>query len=228
MEPDTNSLNQMSIFLPILFLLVVELSAVARRIDVENLSNSTRPKLRWWVFTVPNLGRFVYIHTACLAILSFVLFIGLNIASGLLSAGIVLASIILMLILPLIEIEEYDSLLYKKDSLDSYRFHFLFVGSLTLLFSLYPIGSTVLGLTGGSLLQFSYLVLVLAVFPVLGSVFFVRRLEADLRSIMSGYKTGIVEAVANSVIISLVIWMIFIFVTLIAYDSSILTELIPV
>ena len=226
MEPDTSSLDQMSVFLPILFLIVVELSAVARRIDVKELSNSIRPKLHWWWFTVPNLGRFIYIHTACLSILSFALFIGLNIASGLLSAGVVLASIILMLILPLIEIEEYDSLLYKKDSLDSYRFHFLLVGGLALLFSMYPLGSTVLQLTGGPLAQFSYLVLVLAIFPVFGSVFFVRRLEADLQSIVSSYKSGVVEAVANSVIISLIVWTIFIGVTLIAYDPSIVVELV--
>jgi len=129
------SIDSIAVFVPILFLLVVELANIARdAIPADTIAEQNRSPIEilgrgtaLGFELVPNLGRLFFIHLSGWILLSLNLLVILNFTSGLVSAGLTTGTAILLYFYPFIEVEEYDTLLTDGDIPDSYTNHLVHV-----------------------------------------------------------------------------------------------------
>ena len=133
-----------SLFVSLLFVVIVEIATVARELDLERISKDKLPPFFVGLFylldsgsqqqvTIPQLGRFNFLHGANLAmiILGFVLVT--DTTSGRTGALIALVTFVVWALVPLLEVDEYEEIVA-----DGYRpvsyYHHVFVTALTALF----------------------------------------------------------------------------------------------
>ncbi|GGM50632.1 hypothetical protein [Haloarcula argentinensis] len=120
MATDLNSL-----LLPIILLVVVELSGVAREVDLEEAVVKDYPPIflpSEEFSIIPHFGRFNFIHGLNTTLILF----GVLLLSGPNSQLPVISALILSVVwiaLPVLEVEEYDDILLEGESATSIHWH---------------------------------------------------------------------------------------------------------
>lgn len=133
------------LFVSLLFVVVVEIGGIARSLDLERISEEKLPPFFVGLFflldtssrqrrvSIPQLGRFNFLHGANLAIV----FIGFGLVtsttSGTTGLLIALVTFVVWALIPLLEVDEYEAIL-----VDGYRpvsyYHHVFLVSVAALF----------------------------------------------------------------------------------------------
>ena len=187
--------DSIAVFVPILFLLVLELANIARSsADLTDLASSDRKPLTvlghdtvWGYRILPNLGRFIVIHWMSMMLLSLTTFITLTFASGILQAGLLAATALLLWFYPLVEVHEYDALFADGDFPQSFSLHFKYVTGIIILglfgeFVL-VVSHLLLGDLSGRIVGVAYLLVSFAVVPYLASRHFTAALRDELAAL---------------------------------------------
>lgn len=136
-------------FISFLFLVVIEIGGVARTLDLERISEQKLPPFFIGLFylldtgsqqqqvTIPQLGRFNFLHGANLAIifLGYVLVTETTVGS----TGILFSLItyVVWAIIPLLEVDEYEDILIDGFRPVSYYHHVLVVSATALYIYFY-------------------------------------------------------------------------------------------
>lgn len=133
-----------SLFVSLLFVVVVEIATVARDLELERISEDRLPPFFVGLFylldtgsqqqvTIPQLGRFNFLHGANLAIITLGFVLVTDATSGRTGALIALVTFVIWALLPLLEVDEYEEIVA-----DGYRpvsyYHHVFVTILTAIF----------------------------------------------------------------------------------------------
>lgn len=137
--------TSLSLFVPLIFLVILKLSDIAREVDLkETHGNPPWDVVIWstygWGATLPNLGRFNFIHTANFYFAAAAFFIVHTVSSNGLNKIIFLILIgVVWILLPIFEVDEYDSISPSAEGEwpESFRHHYLFT-SLTIVLILIP------------------------------------------------------------------------------------------
>ena len=128
-------------FISFLFLVVIEIGGVARSLDLERISEQKLPPFFIGLFylldtgsqqqqvTIPQLGRFNFLHGANLAIIFLGYVLVTETTAG--STGILFSLItyVVWAILPLLEVDEYEDILIDGFRPVSYYHHVLVVSA---------------------------------------------------------------------------------------------------
>lgn len=140
----TMALNEgASIFIPLLFLVVTEIGAIARNLPLKRIADEELPPfwigVFYWLHSDPNervripqLGRFNFIHGANLAIITLGFILVTDTTSGFTGHVVALLTWIVWMMLPIFEVDEYEAILETGRPV-SFYFHVL-VGSANALF----------------------------------------------------------------------------------------------
>lgn len=126
--------NQLSLFVPLLFLVILKLSDIAREVNLKEIQgNPPWDILIWsqwgWSATLPNLGRFNFIHAANFYFAGYALFmVQPMIEDGKIQAIFSISIITVWILLPIFEVDEYDSIPPGADGEwpKSFRHHYTF------------------------------------------------------------------------------------------------------
>lgn len=135
MAVQSTGLNEgASLFIPLLFLLITEISSIARDLDLEKIASDELPP--FWVglfyflysdprerITIPQLGRFNFIHGANLAIITLGFVLVTETTGGFSGDVIALLTWIVWVMLPVFEVDEYEAILETGRPI-SYYIHF--------------------------------------------------------------------------------------------------------
>lgn len=133
------------LFVSLLFVAIIEISGVARSLDLERINKQKLPPFFIGLFylldsgssqqkvSIPQLGRFNFIHGANLAIifLGFVLIV--ENTDGRTGLFITLITFVIWAILPLLEVDEYEEILIDGYRPVSYYHHVLMVSIASLV-----------------------------------------------------------------------------------------------
>jgi hypothetical protein len=128
-------------FISFLFLVVIEIGGVARTLDLERISEQKLPPFFIGLFylldtgsqqqqvTIPQLGRFNFLHGANLAIIFLGYVLVTETTTG--STGILFSLItyVVWAIIPLLEVDEYEDILIDGFRPVSYYHHVLVVSA---------------------------------------------------------------------------------------------------
>jgi|GEM_PF-3176357 len=128
-------------FISFLFLVVIEIGGVARSLDLERISEQKLPPFFIGLFyfldtgsqqqqvTIPQLGRFNFLHGANIAIIFLGYVLVTETTTG--STGILFSLItyVVWAILPLLEVDEYEDILIDGFRPVSYYHHVLVVSA---------------------------------------------------------------------------------------------------
>ena len=136
------------LFVSLLFVVVIEISAIARSLDLERICNKKLPPFFIGVFylldtgasqqtvSIPQLGRFNFIHGANLAILFLGFALVVENTSGTTGLLISLVTFVIWALLPLLEVNEYEEILIDGYRPVSYYHHvFMVVVASLVIFS---------------------------------------------------------------------------------------------
>ncbi|ELZ80800.1 hypothetical protein C454_10856 [Haloferax gibbonsii ATCC 33959] len=169
----------------IVFLIVIELSGMAKSTDIQAIANNNQEQL---LSVIPNLGRFTIIH--CLNVLFLVMgyllvfpeFLSTD--SQALSLLLIL-TIALLLVLPILEIEDYDRFFREPQVADSLAIHAIMSVSLTILIPIllvFTVGLTEIGIVsmGSNIISILFQLLLVAT-VVFGTLKFLSDLRSELR-----------------------------------------------
>ena len=173
--------SSVGLFAPIIFLLVAELSNIARDIPLEEIVRENRPPItfrEWSLFA--NLGRFPLIHFGNMVLLAFTVFVTLHFSKGIAAAGLLLGTSLLLYLLPLFELDEYDKILSEGEFPDSYWKHLQWISLILVLSVPGVLVMATLDNIGPDSLPIFYLVLVFTVAPFIATRRFVSMLQAEL------------------------------------------------
>lgn len=118
-------MNIGSLILPILVLIVVELSSIAREVDLKKAVNNDHPPLLLPNSTgaiIPNLGRFNFIHGFNTTLILFGVF---SLSHPRVDLPFISSLILFVLwaALPMLEVDEYDDLLEASVPIRSVHWH---------------------------------------------------------------------------------------------------------
>lgn len=184
-SPDT-----IAVFVPILFLSVIELANISRdTVPLPELAKRESPPIE--VLSrrqllghelMPNLGRFLLLHWGSMMLLSITVFVSFNFTSGLLRAGLLFAVSILLYLFPIFEISEYDEILIGGKAPTSYKNHLFFVTSLIGFVIAAPYVITIFRDVGLRLLGLAYLWFTFVFLPFGAARSFTIRLEQELKN----------------------------------------------
>lgn len=123
------------LFVSLLFVVIVEIGAIARSLDLERISEQKLPPFFIGLFylldtgsdqqtvSIPQLGRFNFLHGANLAILFLGFVLVTETTSGLTGFLISLVTVIVWGLLPLLEVDEYEEILIDGYRPVSYYYH---------------------------------------------------------------------------------------------------------
>lgn len=181
------SSDSIAIFVPVLFLLVVELGNITREtVPLSELANEDNAPIavhgKRTVFgheLLPNLGRFLFIHWGSV-MLSMTAFVALTLVDGLLRGGLLFASAIVLYFYPAIEISEYDELFSTGEFPGSYQNHIIHVTMIILLILLAPWAFLASELLGVQFIKQPYLWLTFFIIPFVAARSFTILLEEEL------------------------------------------------
>lgn len=183
------SSDSIAVFVPVLFLLVVELANITRdTVDLPQLAKREMIPVRiqgqqtmFGHIILPNLGRLLFIHWGSMMLLSMTAFIALVLTSGILQAGLLFATAVLLYLYPVFEIAEYDELMSTGQFPKSYWSHVCYVSVLFILSILAPIVFTSLEILSIGAIGLLYLGMVFTGVPFLAARSFTLRLSDELR-----------------------------------------------
>lgn len=139
------------LFISLLFVVVIEIGGVARSLDLERISKEKLPPFFIGVFffidskenanddktTIPQLGRFNFLHGANLAILFLGFVLVVEQTSGFTGILISLITFAVWALLPLFEVDEYEEILVDGYRPVSYYHHVIVVALSSLLIYFY-------------------------------------------------------------------------------------------
>jgi hypothetical protein len=115
---------------PLLFLVVLELSSIARKIDLSDVVEEEHGFLLFpdseMLEGKPKLGRFNFIHGANTILLSFGLILIVNSGSEI-SVLLGVLTWVIWVLLPVVEVEDYGALLARNISYSSLQLHIISV-----------------------------------------------------------------------------------------------------
>ncbi len=127
------------LFVSLLFVVIVEIGAIARSLDLERIAEQKLPPFFIGVFylldtgssqqtvSIPQLGRFNFLHGANLAILFVGFVLVTETTTGLTGVLIALVTVIVWALLPLLEVDEYEEILIDGYRPVSYYHHVIVV-----------------------------------------------------------------------------------------------------
>lgn len=126
-----------SLFVSLLFVVVVEIGAIARSLDLETISEQKLPPFFIGLFYlldtgsqdtvgVPQLGRFNFLHGANLGILMLGFVLVSVSLTGLTKLLVSTITFVIWALLPLLEVDEYEQILIDGFRPVSYYHHALF------------------------------------------------------------------------------------------------------
>lgn len=192
--------DSVAVFVPVLFLLIVELANITRdTVELPNLAkvnpdpiaiygksklfghypiNERRTLFGYTIF--PNLGRFLFIHWGSMMLLSMTAFVALTFIDGILQAGLLFATAVLIYLYPIFEISEYDDLLLTSSFPESFTNHLKYVSVILVLILSAPSVLFLLEALGVGLIGQFYLALVFIGTPFLAARSFTIRLKDEL------------------------------------------------
>lgn len=137
------------LFVSLLFVVIVEISAIARSLDLERISEEKLPPFFIGLFylldtksteqtvSVPQLGRFNFLHGANLAILFLGYVLVAETVNGIAGVLILLVTFVVWALLPLLEVDEYEEILVDGYRPVSYYHHVVVVAVAALLVYFY-------------------------------------------------------------------------------------------
>lgn len=138
----------LELFVSLLFVVVIEIGGIARSLDLERISEEKLPPFFIGLFylldtassqqkvSVPQLGRFNFLHGANLAILLLGFILVSTTSSGLTKILVSLVTFIIWALIPLLEIDEYEEILIDGLRPVSYYHHVVIVSISAVLISL--------------------------------------------------------------------------------------------
>lgn len=137
----------LELFVSLLFVVVIEIGGIARSLDLERISEEKLPPFFIGLFylldtgssqqkvSVPQLGRFNFLHGANLAILLLGFILVSTTSSGLTKILVSLVTFIIWALIPLLEIDEYEEILIDGLRPVSYYHHVVIVSISAVLIS---------------------------------------------------------------------------------------------
>lgn len=154
------------LFVSLLFVVVIEIGGIARSLDLERISEEKLPPFFIGLFylldtgsqqqqvSIPQLGRFNFLHGANLAILFIGFALVTETTAGLTGFLISLVTFVVWALLPLLEVDEYEDILIDGYRPVSYYHHVLIVAlSAVLMYSYDIIWSYTVGNTPSQLVK---------------------------------------------------------------------------
>jgi hypothetical protein len=133
-----------SLFVSLLFVVVIEIGAIARSLDLERIADQKLPPFFIGLFylldtgsqqtvSVPQLGRFNFLHGANLAILMVGFVLVTETVTGITGLLVSVITVIVWALLPLLEVDEYEEILIDGFRPVSYYHHVLVVAATALV-----------------------------------------------------------------------------------------------
>lgn len=133
-----------SLFIPLLFLVVTEISAIARDLDLKSIASDELPPFWIGLFyaldsapdgrvDIPQLGRFNFIHGANLAIITLGFVLVTATTDGFSGQVVALLTWIVWVMLPVLEVDEYEAILETGRPVSFY--HHFAVSTVAALFA---------------------------------------------------------------------------------------------
>jgi hypothetical protein len=121
-----------SLFIPLLFLVIMEISAIARDLDLRRIADEELPPFFVGLFYfldsgpqervgIPQLGRFNFIHGANLAIITLGFVLVSETTTGFSGHVVALLTWIVWALLPVFEVDEYEEILAAGRPLSFYH-----------------------------------------------------------------------------------------------------------
>lgn len=135
--------------IPLLFLVVTQLSTVGRDADLDEAVEEERDPLGFPLFRVifPPLGRFNFIHGSNLVILSSGLVLITILSDGWVRIGTSLLTLVMFVVLPVLEVDEYAKILRSDAEIgpipNLYSFHVHVVFAVAITTYVFLFGSTI-------------------------------------------------------------------------------------
>lgn len=137
-----------SLFVSLLFVVVIEIGAIARSLDLERISDQKLPPFFIGLFylldtgsqqrvRIPQLGRFNFLHGANLAILMVGFVLVTETITGTTGVLVSVITVIVWALLPLLEVDEYEEILIDGYRPVSYYHHVAVVAVTSLLIYFY-------------------------------------------------------------------------------------------
>lgn len=120
--------------IPLLFLLATQISSAGREMDLTEVSGEHAPMIFSFLpepIPFPEMGRFNFVHGMNLVVLAVAVFTSANLATGLQSSVLTFVSVVLWIVIPALEVDEYDQILANHEE-GFHSFHGHVVGALVL------------------------------------------------------------------------------------------------
>lgn len=118
------NIQSIVVFISLVLFVVGQLCQVTRSMDLRRLALEQRNPivlLKW--FPVPNLGRFAFFHYINSTILSLSVLLVIYWADGVIGSILNVLIVPIFVLLPIMEVDEYDQLLNSTDLPTSLQFH---------------------------------------------------------------------------------------------------------
>lgn len=137
--------SMFSVLIPLFALIVIELSQVARDINLVTAVSEERMPMKLMTYGGrldprwgrPTFGRFNILHLANTLILTYGIYLARYFANGDLEWLLALPLWIVLLLLPILEVNEYKDILRDENAITSIRMHMLLVVVYVSTFLLY-------------------------------------------------------------------------------------------
>ena len=124
-----------SVLLPLLFLVVLQITTITRNTELTSTYNYKsnqlilKPAGTFRELSITTLGRFLPLHFVAMSLLSLCTLVAYNSQGDLVPAGFQITSLSLLMILPILELNSYDRLLRGEipESYIIYLFYFFLI-----------------------------------------------------------------------------------------------------
>lgn len=118
------NIQSVVVFISLVLFVVGQLCQVTRSMNLRRLALDQRNPivlLKW--FRIPNLGRFAFFHYINSTILSLSVLLVIYWADGVIGSILNVLAVLIFVLLPIMEVDEYDQLLDSTDLPTSLQFH---------------------------------------------------------------------------------------------------------
>lgn len=186
------------LFVSLLFVVVIEIGGIARSLDLERISEEKLPPFFIGLFylldtgsqqqqvTIPQLGRFNFLHGANLAILFIGYALVTETTTGLTGFLISLVTFVVWALIPLLEVDEYEEILIDGYRPVSYYHHVLVVSvSAILMYSYDSVWEFIVGTSVPQLAKNGILIVICVSLYYVMLFGFLKNLERELDRIDS-------------------------------------------
>lgn len=168
------------VFTSVSFLLVTEISSITRSMEMGSLAKSRRDDFEFYSLTVSNLSSFTFFHAINIMVLMSVGLVLVLLNRNLITALLIVPTLVIAVLLPLFEVREFDELLKDgklPNSLDTHIKSILMIGTLLFVLVIFAV------VTGGIIARVlsSVIVVVLFVAPWPTAIKFTNDLSPELK-----------------------------------------------